>query len=109
MKHNNAWAFKQIKPYLGNAILEVGAGIGNISKFLTPLKKNVTLIDVNADYLEYLRYRFIGNPKVKVLCHDIASRGLSNLAPLKIDTIICMNVLEHIEDDNLVLENFYNI
>lgn len=92
MENNNKWLFEQIKPYLGNNILEIGSGIGNISKFITSLNKNLVLTDVNKSYLEYFRHRFIGNPKVRIISHDIL--------PFKINTAICINVLEHIKDDN---------
>ena len=109
MKNNNKWAFGQIKPYLGNNILEIGSGIGNISKFLTPLKKNLVLTDIKPSYLECLRHRFGSNPKVKIVSHDILSTDLSNISPFKIDTVICINILEHIKDDNEALENIYKI
>ena len=109
MKNNNKWVFKQIKPYLGNNILEIGSGIGNISKFLAHLTKNLILTDINGSYLEYLQHRFIGNPKVRIISHDILSIDLSHILPSKIDTVVCINVLEHIKDDDKALENIYKI
>ncbi len=109
MKNNNKWIFEQIKPYLGRNVLEVGAGIGNISKFLISFKRNVILTEINEAYLDYLRYRFIGNPKVKILKHDILLDEALNLASFKIDTIVCINVLEHIHDDKKALDNIYKI
>lgn len=109
MKNNNQWVFEQVRPYLGNNILEIGSGIGNISKFLVSLNKNLVLTDVKESYLEHLQYRFIGNPKVKIVLHDILSTDLSDILPSKIDTVICINILEHIKDDNKVLENIHKI
>ncbi len=110
MKNNNRWIFEQIKPCLGENILEIGSGIGNISKFLVSFGRNVILTDINETYLSYLKHRFIGNPKVKILKFDILSDDASNILPLlKIDIIVCINVLEHIENDQKALENIYKI
>ena len=109
MKNNNKWVFEQIKPFLGNNILEIGSGVGNISKFLAHLNRNLILTDINGSYLEYLRHRFIGNPKVRIISHDILSTDLSDILPSKIDTVVCINVLEHIKDDDKSLDNIYKI
>lgn len=109
MKNNNRWIFEQIKPYLGSNILEIGSGIGNISKFIAPLNVNLILTDIKENYLNYLQRRFINNPKVKVFKHDILSSEISNILHFKINTVVCTNVLEHIEDDDRALENIYKI
>jgi SAM-dependent methyltransferase len=110
MLNNNKWIFEQIKPYLGNSILEIGSGIGNVSKFLAPLRNDkIVLADINKTYLEYLRYRFIGNPKVKIILHDILSKDISGILRFQIDTVLCINVLEHIRDDEEALKNIYRI
>ncbi len=109
MKNNNRRTFEEIKPYLGNNILEIGSAIGNISKFLAHLNKNLILTDINENYLEYLRHRFIGNPKVRIILHDLLSTDLSDILPSKIDTVVCINVLEHIKDEHKSLENIYKI
>jgi len=109
MKNNNKCVFEQIKPYLGNNILEIGSGIGNISKFLAHLNKNIILTDVKGNYLEYLQHRFIGNPNVRIISHDILSTDLSDILPFKIDTVVCINVLEHIKEDEKTLENIQKI
>lgn len=109
MKSNNRWVFEQTQNYLGKSVLEIGSGIGNISRFLISFQRNVVLTDINEAYLEYLTHRYVSNPKVKVLKHDIASDDPSKLAPLKIDTVLCTNVLEHIEEDRKALDNIYSV
>ncbi len=109
MKNNNNWVYEQIKPYLGENVLEVGSGIGNISKSLVSYKRNLLLTDINEIYLQYLKFRFIGNPKVKVIAHDILSGNYANILSFKIDTVVCVNVLEHIKDDQRALSNIYGI
>lgn len=109
MKNNNRWVFEQIKPYLGENILEVGSGIGNISRFLVTFGKRVVLSEINDRYLEYLKYRFLGNPKVKIINQDILAKDISRVMPERIDTVVVTNVLEHLEDDYLALGNIRKI
>lgn len=109
MKNNNQWILGQIQPYLGNNILEVGSGIGTVSASLVTYNKNLVLTDVNEFYLGYLRQRFIGNPNVKVVAHDILSNKLDYILPLKIDTVVCFNLLEHFKDDERALEKINKI
>lgn len=103
LRNYNLWTYHKIKPFLGKEILEIGSGIGRISKYLISLKSNVTLSDINDDHLDYLRRKFIGNPLVKIIKMDGAnfdSRTIEN----KFDTIVAINVLEHIENDVGVLK-----
>jgi len=109
MKNYNNWIFNQIKEYLGEHILEIGSGMGNISRLLVSYKKNLLLTDIRKDYLEYLRQRFIGNPKVKVFYYDISSSKITKNILRKIDTIVCINVLEHLKNDRKALQNFHKI
>jgi glycosyltransferase involved in cell wall biosynthesis len=105
MKNNNRWIFEQLKPYLGDYILEIGSGIANISRYLVSLDKHFILTDTNEYYLQYLRHAFVGNPRVHIMPLDLLSADFYDRLPFKIDTILCINVLEHIIDDDLALEN----
>lgn len=98
----NNWVFSFIKPYLAGEILEVGAGIGNFTKRLSKFGK-VTCVDIDKKYISRLR-----NKRVNA--------GLGNIEKneyffgnKKFDTIVCMNVLEHIKNDNIALENIYKL
>jgi 2-polyprenyl-3-methyl-5-hydroxy-6-metoxy-1,4-benzoquinol methylase len=102
------WIFEKIKPYLGKDILEVGCGIGNLTNLLLRQGK-VIATDVNEDYLRAVENKYPGHPNLKgVLIWDIQQAPFKNFST-PIDTIVCSNVLEHIEDDNEVLENFYHL
>lgn len=107
MENNNRWIFEQLKPYLGDHILEIGSGIANISRFLVSPDKHFILTDTNGYYLEYLRQAFVGNPRVHIMPLNILSADCTDGLPFKVDTILCINVLEHIMDDELALENIH--
>lgn len=93
----NRWMFDRLRPWIGRRVLEVGSGIGNLSVFLQD-RERVVLTDAEPRYLERLRERFGGRANI-----DVARLSLplvdGMLAAERFDTVICLNVLEHIEDD----------
>jgi SAM-dependent methyltransferase len=98
----NRWMFDRLSPWVGRRILEVGAGIGNMSQFFVD-RERVVLTDTEPAYREALVRRFAGRPGVR-----IGSLSLPEISPdlrgEAFDTIVCLNVLEHIEDDAGALE-----
>lgn len=98
MKNNNRWTFAKIKPFLGRKVLELGSGIGTFSKYLIEKGREVTLTEINKEYSDYLKKRFISNPWIKILNIDICDMDVA-LGSNKYDTIVGINILEHINDD----------
>jgi SAM-dependent methyltransferase len=94
----NAFLFEQIAPSIGQRVLEVGAGTGNLTQFLRD-RDVVVATDLDPAYVELLRRRFEHSTNVDVAVFDLATEVPSELAGRRFDTIICLNVLEHIADD----------
>jgi SAM-dependent methyltransferase len=102
------WIFEKIRPYLSKDILEVGCGIGNLTELLLT-QGRVIAADVNEDYLQTVENKFRRHPNLKgVLRWDIRQAPPKDLG-IPIYTIVCSNVLEHIEDDNDVLKSLYQL
>jgi len=107
----NKWLFDEIKPFIrdGN-ILEIGSGIGTISNILINefKKSNITLSDIDRKYIKFLRDKY-NNRDINV--HEINVEKFDHLKKLNkfFDTVIMLNVLEHIKDDLKPLENIYKI
>lgn len=102
------WIFEKIKPYLRGHILEVGCGIGNLTAWLLRQGK-VTITDVKEEYLHIARSKFQDHPNlIGTVVWDIQKEPPKELHTF-FDTIICSNVLEHIEDDQSVLTNYYQL
>lgn len=101
----NRWMVRTVEPFLGDRILEVGSGIGNISKLL-PRRELLTLSDVDDIYLDILRNAFADAEDVRIVKLDLNVLGdFEALGGGSYDTVVCLNVLEHIEDDLSALGN----
>ena len=97
--HYHRWIYEQIAPHLiGQKILEVGAGVGNLTGFLLQACGDIVGTDVNETNLQELVARYAG---VRTYLDDIASTHLDE----QFDTVVCVNVLEHIRDDKAALLN----
>jgi SAM-dependent methyltransferase len=97
----NAWIFDRARAQLGSRILDVGAGLGTFSQLAAECESNVVALEPEPEFAAYLRERFAGDERVKVVqgtVDDVASQDF--------DSIICFNVLEHIEDDAATVRSF---
>ncbi|HEU4680804.1 MAG TPA: methyltransferase domain-containing protein [Gemmatimonadales bacterium] len=97
----NAWQYEVIAPYLGKRVLEVGAGIGNISSHVVEAGREiVVLTDTEEWYRERLRTRFRGRPEVVIGSLTLPdNEAPMRFAAHRLDTIVALNVIEHIPDD----------
>ena len=93
----NRWMFDRLRRWVGSHVLEVGSGIGNLSDFLLD-RDRVVLTDTEPFYLERLREKYAGRPNVEVARLYLPTVD-GALADERFDTIICLNVLEHVRDD----------
>ncbi len=98
----NGWIYETIRPFLGRDLLEIGAGIGNMTRCLAR-RGRVTATDVSAFCLRELRRSFRDSGNVAVRELDITRDPRPR--PGRHDTVVCLNVLEHIEDDLGALKN----
>ena len=100
----NRWMADSIRPQVGDRVLEVGAGIGNLTTRLVPRDRYLAS-DLNPHYVDYLRSLTSGRPYLEVARLDLEDAAA--FAPLagRFDTVICLNVLEHVADPVAALRN----
>jgi glycosyltransferase involved in cell wall biosynthesis len=103
----NRWMADTIRPYVGDHVLEIGAGIGNLTQALAPKKKRYIATDIDAEHLNRLATRFSHRPNVRTrLCNLSSSEDFDDFTG-SLDSVVCLNVLEHVEDDLGGLRNIY--
>ncbi len=103
----NRWMFERLRPWIGRRVLEIGAGTGNMSAFLAD-RERLILTDTEPYYLGRLRERFAGRPHVRVAALRLPAHDPA-LAAERLDTVVCLNVLEHIEDDRATLADMRDV
>jgi SAM-dependent methyltransferase len=92
------WVADAVTPYLGERILEVGSGLGSMSRWL-PVRKKLVLTECEPMLLEELRRQFTGDPNVTVAAADATQDLPFDISREEFDTVVSFNVLEHIPDD----------
>ena len=107
----NDWMFDEIHDYVKGNILEVGSGIGTISARILRKKdvEKVILTDVSNIYISRLKKKF-NDKNTKVTKLDLGN--LNDFKKLKkdsFDTIVCLNVLEHVKEDLLAIKNMKSL
>ena len=100
------WIVDSFAPALGSTIIEVGAGIGTVSRLLlnraSPDK--LLLVEPAANNIPALEQRFHGESRVRI--HQGYLEGLK--ASAVADTLVAVNVLEHVERDAEFLRAAYD-
>ena len=96
--HYNHWIFLTFREHLGPAVLEIGAGVGNITQFLLNLDR-VVCLEPFGPYRRYLSERFARHSNVAVSPRRIEDCPNADVPAGAFDTVLCVNVLEHLADD----------
>ena len=94
----NAWLLERSRPYVGEDVVDVGAGSGTFAALLADGTRRVLAVEPEGEFLPELRRRFDGSDGVRVEQLDAAA--LAARHPERFDTAICFNVIEHIDDDD---------
>jgi glycosyltransferase involved in cell wall biosynthesis len=97
------WMADVVRPYVGDRVLEIGAGIGNMSVHLMP-RSIYWATDVNPYYLNYLETLRPTRPYMHVGYTD-GMKVESFPKGQNFDTVVCLNVIEHVPDDIGALRN----
>jgi SAM-dependent methyltransferase len=106
----NRWLVERFRPALGRRILEIGAGFGNMSRHLSGAEL-LLVSDLDPVAVDYLRGVFRKHKNVRVASYRFplepaAREEIQALAP---DTVVCLNVLEHIEADEATLSDVRDV
>lgn len=100
------WHADTFRKYLGDHVLEIGSGVGNISRQLLNVP-HLTLSDTEPEYLEHLQKEFGHSCDVLQIDMDIPEHTASIQSTF--DSVIMLNVLEHIRDDEAALHTLHNV
>ena len=100
------WQASMATAHLGRRVLEVGCGVGNFTGHLLD-RDLVVGLDVVAECVAQHRERFSAHDHVEAKLLDILDPAILSLRGSGFDSIACLNVLEHISDDEQALRHMH--
>jgi SAM-dependent methyltransferase len=101
-KNYSAWILDLIGPHISGRILEVGAGRGTYSTYFAE-HGHLTALEPSEAHSATLRERLKDHPNAVVVTAQLDG----TTAPGSYDTVVLLNVLEHIADDHRALRDLY--
>jgi glycosyltransferase involved in cell wall biosynthesis len=100
-----SWVAKILRRHMGDEVLEIGAGIGHFSGRLMGRRMLYVAAEKDPLHLHTLHNRFLRTPNVVV--QRIDPQVPADFAGLEdcFDTVLCLNVLEYLDDPVRTLES----
>ena len=103
----NRWLLDRARPYLGARVLDSGAGIGTFTELLTD-RELVVAAEPDPAFAGLLRDRFARRPNVQIVELDALALSPTSV-PAPFDSVVCLNVLEHIRADEDALARLASV
>jgi SAM-dependent methyltransferase len=103
-----AWQSRLVTRELGRRVVEVGCGLGNFTGMLLD-REAVIAVDSEPDCIQRLKERYPDRSNLHAFACDAGSPAFSDLARFHPDCCVCLNALEHIEDDRQALHGMASI
>jgi SAM-dependent methyltransferase len=94
----NLWIYSLLRPHIGENVLEVGAGVGNLTRFLLD-RKRVVCLEPDPAYAAALRALAQTHRNLQIIQSGLAEDEPAVVPGATFDTVLCVNVLEHIRND----------
>lgn len=95
----NNWLYELVKPFIGKRVLEIGSGTGTMSRKVIEDVDLLVGIEPNQYCADVLLNTLKDNQRFTLINKSIEECDFQDLKKYHFDTILCINVLEHIEDD----------
>jgi 2-polyprenyl-3-methyl-5-hydroxy-6-metoxy-1,4-benzoquinol methylase len=107
-KNYFAWKGRLVRRELGQRVVEVGCGLGNFTGMLLD-REAIVALDAEPECIERIMARYPNQPNLSAFVCDAGQAHFPDLSEFHPDTCVCLNVLEHIEDDRQALRNMASV
>ncbi len=97
------WIASQLRPHLGDSVLELRAGTGTLSAKLMAKRLRYVVSDKDPLMLHALENRFLRTPSVQVAGVDPSNLSHYQGFGGQFDSVVCVNVLEFEQDPRKTL------
>lgn len=105
----NQWMAHTVRPFLGRRVLEFGAGMGNLTRPLSLGRDRYVASDVDRAHLARLKATLKHRANVEIHAGDAVRSDDFESYRESMDSVVCFNVLEHVEDDLACARNMYMV
>ena len=105
----NEWMYKTVEKNTYGEILEIGSGIGNISELFVNSNQPISVSDMRLEYCKILKKKFTGRNnfgnvyQIDIIDPEFDKKHINLFG--KFDSVFALNIIEHVEDDNLAIKN----
>ncbi len=103
----SAWMLSNFSPFLGDSVLEAGCGSGNITSHLIRSKR-LRVVDIDPVHIQSVKKRFGHLENVHASIDDLEA-GSTYAGMETVDSVVCLNVLEHLDKPELAIEGFAQV
>jgi glycosyltransferase involved in cell wall biosynthesis len=108
-RRHNAMLMKSISRHLGRRVLEAGCGIGNLTACLLD-RQRLVAADREPAYVQLTEQHYGHLDNVRTVIMDPSDAGAyDRLREERFDTVLCMNVLEHVQQPDEVLRSYFRV
>jgi SAM-dependent methyltransferase len=95
-RNYHEWIARELQPYLGRSVAEVGAGVGSFSQLLLGSGiDSLTAYEPSQNMFPALQAALQGEPRASAIHGFFGEAGETEM----FDSVVYVNVLEHVEDD----------
>ena len=101
--------FRLVRPFLGSRVLEVGSGIGTMTRRLVDVAEMVVGIEPNPNCTARIQEAMASHPRFTLRTCHFEECEPAELASQRFESVLLVNVLEHIEEDVNALSAFKRI
>ncbi len=100
------WVLDEFTPFVGRRVMEVGLGHGD---YVAWLSRGEDYLGVDSDDAVVGSVARL-HPEAEFKVSDISKPGfVDDIGGRRFDTVFCVNVLEHIEDDSSAVRNLLGV
>jgi SAM-dependent methyltransferase len=107
----NAWLFNLLVPYLGQRVFEIGSGVGNLSRKILshPAVDHLSTIEVDQACFQAFEAAVLKSGMHKDVLPMFGDFLEADLPREQYDTVVCLNVLEHLQDDRRAIQRAFDL
>jgi len=102
----NFWIGKTLRPFVGDRVLELGAGVGILTNQFIP-RETYLAAESNPNHIRSLQSYAFGKPYLHVLNIDPCDREHFDGLRERFDTAVIVNLLERVSDAKALLTNLW--